>query len=164
MTPWPKLVILHCGTNNIQHDTDVNKLIMQTFVVLTDVMPIHKNANSEICLLWSDILPRLQYKNMTTPQGTMITNNVNACAQFCSWSQGHFFLSHPYIDVKKPAIFHHSKGQQDPTHLSDFGYHLFNTDLNLEVASIIPLESLLEVAYSTPPNPNPQIQGPYTWK
>ncbi len=161
---WPKLMVIHCGSNNIQIDTDVNKLITEVSTVLMQVITMLKAANPEIKLLWSDVLPHLQYKGMTTPYGNMITNNVNACAQFCVWSQGHYFLEHPYIDTRKPAIFRHTKGVQDLVHLSDFGYHLFNMDLDLAVASLLPPNSLLEVAYSAPPAPNPLTQGPYSIK
>ena len=164
VNPWPAVIFVHLGTNNINSDTSVSSLVDVVSAVFAEVMATIDEYDKRIKIVWSDMLPRLTYKNMSFQTGTKMTNNVNASAQYCTVAQGHYFVSHPYIDTQKPAMYRHANSIQDPVHLSQFGYHIFLTNLDLSLRQLIPVP-LLEVAYPPPrkypaPVPRQFLQGP----
>lgn len=103
----PDVIVLHCGTNDINPHTNVNMLLdkistmTQKLFLLAKSMPGTK-------LVWSNVLGRIAYKGMPIRHGTMLTNNMNAAAQMCMLMHDHVFVEHNNIDPRKIKLFRKS--------------------------------------------------------
>ena len=121
-TVYPKMIVIHCGTNNIVPKVSVTNLITTCTNIWQQVVAEVSAINPKIKLMWSDILPKLHYHGIPYMQSVMSTNNVNACFQFCALSNNQYFVQHPYVDPREPAMYRKTSKGQDNTHLSDFKY------------------------------------------
>ncbi len=142
----PRLVIIHCGTNDIMVNTNLNAMGQQFSGILEKVFIMAKSAQPPFKVVWSDILPKFHYNSMKISQGLVFTNNANAAAQFCCFIMGHAFQSHLYFDGSKAKFYRvQSNGKVDPVHLIHLGYQVWFHSLDAMVLRELPPKSLLDV-------------------
>ena len=141
---FPRLVLLHCGTNDITATTDINDISQSVSNAFCEIFSLAKDTARPFRVAWSDVLPQYHYRSMSNLKGAMLTTNVNAAAQFIvSVSSGSFL----HLDPSKTKFFRKQEnGKVDPTHLSLLGYQVFFNNLDVWAMSQFPPESLMEVA------------------
>ncbi len=158
----PDILLIHCGTNNINPELNLSETSQTVSDVLVEVFKIQKKAEKPFKIIWSDILPWYNYKGMVKEKGLILTTNINAVAQFIMHISGHLFLQYPYFDPSQTKFFRMSKGELNPVHLSQLGYRVWFSNMDQFLSKYYPTSPLLEVDPPPPPiQKTPRVNGKY---
>ncbi|KAJ8307264.1 hypothetical protein KUTeg_015348 [Tegillarca granosa] len=114
----PNFLIVHCGGNDLGRIplSDLRNLLKQIIQTLAKRLPHTR-------IIWSQILPRLQWRYSCdpVPWRRKRVNSVIARVSICC---GGAYIKYPDITVHSPSLF-----QSDGVHLSSVGTHCFLNSL-----------------------------------
>lgn len=89
----PSVIIIHCGTNDINHYVNVNQLITKVHATLREIFQQVKKVSPKTKILWSDVIHRVHTKGVPQPFAKMFVNNLNAVAQMLVVMEEFDFIS-----------------------------------------------------------------------
>ncbi len=128
--PFPHILIIHVGTNNILEETisSLRKKVTEALTTIRQHLPFTK-------IIWSDILPRLGYSKEKTPRGgKTCTININKRAHTVCKSKAMggnaYVVSHSMVFNPKYRNVDGPIFKYDCTHLTHKGNDLFRRTLS----------------------------------
>ena len=131
------MIIIHCGTNDINHYVNVNQLITKVHATLREIFQQVKKVSPKTKILWSDVIHRVHTKGVPQPFAKMFVNNLNAVAQMLVVMEEFDFISHPNINLDNNKLFRNHLVSQDHVHLSPLGYQLWFSNMDKAVSKFI---------------------------
>lgn len=123
-THRPKKVIIHAGANDIGYQS-AKTWIDTLESILTSLIETFPNTT----FIWSDMLPRLKYRNHGTKQAEKKRRRWNVAARQLFYRKGFNWVVHPVLQVEKNLISWdgvHLSTDGQKTLLRDFEEHIQN--------------------------------------
>lgn len=142
----PDYVIFHVGSNDIEQQCDFQELGEKIRITFDEINSELMNRQREKkgkgfdpLIIWSDILPRLEYKGITHEEGIARTELANAYAHLFAIEMGHKFMKHVNIQPNNKKLFRAFQPGQDvndKVSLSDIGYRFLINKFNQKMEEI----------------------------
>jgi hypothetical protein len=118
----PNFLLVHLGTNSIEkYDwlTFINRA-NEVMGYLSEMCQL-KSQNSTTkfqSMLWSDVIPRVDYHTMTTEVGFNFVQTVNGGVHMEMLSKGHYYVEHPSIVKSFPHMHFNTFRKNDKHNLT----------------------------------------------